>query len=417
MIDLREYQRTAVDQAKVILLERGCVYIAGEPRVRKTPMAIVIAKEVGWKNVCILTKKNAMSGIMYWTNQETMIRWTITNYEQAHKLQNTYDGYIVDEAHNMGAFPVPTKRTKVIKALIGIKKVIFLSGSPTPESKSQIFHQFWLCMYGPFREFSNFYKFAKEYVTVKKKWVNGWQINDYTNANGERIDQMTMPYTVTVSQAEAGFESFVEEEILYVQIDERLYKLMDILKKRKVYKMISGDMIICDTPVKMQSVFHQLSSGTIKIGEDKRVTIDESKAWFIKSKFAGQKIAIFYRYIEEGTVIRKVFPDWTDESDVFNSRTNLTYVKQMVSGREGSNLATADALVMYNIDFSATTYWQVRARMQELDRKTASKLYWIFSKRGLEQYVYQAVVKKKKYTSDYFKSDMKMIGSEQLTLV
>jgi hypothetical protein len=41
---------------------------------------------------------------------------------------------------------------------------------------------------------------------------------------------------------------------------------------------------------------------------------------------------------------------------------------QIVAGREGVNLSTADALVFYNIDFSATSYWQARARLQTKDR-------------------------------------------------
>jgi hypothetical protein len=82
----------------------------------------------------------------------------------------------------------------------------------------------------------------------------------------------------------------------------------------------------------------------------------------------------------------------------------------VVSGREGTNLSTADALVMYNIDFSATSYWQARARMQTKDRIKASKLYWIFSEKGIEHFVYKAVVKKQNYTKKFFSKDMKFIG-------
>lgn len=416
MIELREYQRETVEKAKIILKEKNCVYIAAEVRTGKSPISITVAKEMGWRKVCIITKKNAISGIAKFTAMEPSIRWTLTNYEQAHKLFNDFDGFIIDEAHSLGAFAPPSKRARVCKELIGIKPVIFLSGTPNPESKSQLFHQFWVCKYGPFRHYATFYKFAKDYVNVKQKWVNGWQINDYSHTVDDKIDAAVKPYMVTLSQVDAGFSSLVEEEILYVNIDERLYDLMNLLKKKKVYTTKSGKTIICDTPVKMQSVFHQLSSGTIKINEDREV-FDESKAWFIKTKFAGQKIAVFYKFIEEGNVLRRLFPNNTDDPEFFNKKSDITYIKQMVSGREGSNLSTADALVMYNIDFSATTYWQVRARMQELERTKASKLYWIFSRRGLEQYVYKAVVEKMDYNTSYFKKDVKLIGTEQLMLI
>jgi hypothetical protein len=194
---------------------------------------------------------------------------------------------------------------------------------------------------------------------------------------------------------------------------------MKLLKRDKYYKMKCGDEIIVDTGVRLQSLFHQISSGTLNItiieptengkGKKKHIrhTLDESKAWFIKSKFAGQKIAIFYKFIEEGNVIRRVFQNHTDDENVFNSSSDSTYVRQMISGREGTNVSTADAVVMYNIDFSATTYWQIRARMQEKERTKASKLYWAFSERGIERRVYKAVGQKKDYTLSYFKKDLK----------
>jgi len=77
---------------------------------------------------------------------------------------------------------------------------------------------------------------------------------------------------------------------------------------------------------------------------------------------------------------------------------------QVISGREGTNLSAADYLVMYNIDFSATSYWQARDRMTVQGRKE-NKVFWIFSRRGIEEKVMKAVTKKKKYTVNVFKRD------------
>ncbi len=73
--------------------------------------------------------------------------------------------------------------------------------------------------------------------------------------------------------------------------------------------------------------------------------------------------------------------------------------------REGINLSTADALIMLNIDFSAVSYWQARARMQNKDREEASKVYWLFAEGGIEEKIYKAVKDKKDYTLSYFKND------------
>lgn len=411
-MQLRDYQERIRDQAYEIILKLGIAYLALEPRVGKTITSLSLAKKLGSKKVCFITKKKAISSIEsdYSKSGISFDEFIAVNYEQTHKLNPIYDLYICDEAHCLGQYAKPSNRTKQLKSIIGSTRVILLSGTPNPESFSQIYHQFWISAHGPFVKYKTFYQWARDYVNVKKKYIRSMQINDYSEAKAEMVKGAIEPYMVTLSQQEAGFTSFVDEEILYVPIDERIYKVMARLKKDKLYTMKSGDVILCDTPVKMQSVFHQLSSGTLKIDETKRVTIDESKAWFIKSRFAGQKIAIFYKFIQEGEVLRKVFPDNTDSPEEFNKHDHLTFICQIVSGREGTNLSTSDALVMYNIDFSAVSYWQSRARMQTHGRTKASKLYWIFSERGLEKFVHRAVVKKQNYTKDYFVKDIKLIG-------
>jgi hypothetical protein len=415
MIQLRSEQRTTVDSAKIILAAKRCVYIAAEVRTGKNFMSFTTAKESNWNRVGFITKKKALIGVNKdyndWSDKFDLFH--ALNFEQVHKLHDLkVDGWIIDEAHALGQHPKPSQRTKAIKELVGDKPVIWLSGSPHPETPSQIYHQFWVSQYGPFQRYVNFYKWSKDFVNVKQRKINGWMVNDYSHAKEEEIKEAIRPYMVHLSQEDAGFTSMVEEEILKVPIDEKMYSLMERLKRDKIYTLKSGEAIIADTPARLQSLYHQLSSGTLTITEidsknekeiKKRFTFDESKAWFIKSKFVGHKIAIFYKFIAEGELLRKLFPDNTADPEEFNKRNDLTFICQIISGREGVNLSTADALVMYNIDFSATSYWQARARMQTKDRVKASKLYWIFSEKGIEKEVHKAVSNKKNFTLQFFK--------------
>lgn len=419
MIELRADQRTTVDKGKEILKRYNLLYMACQVRVGKTIMSMTIAKELGFMRVCFITKRMAISSIKadYMKLGHEFQRFNITNFEQAPNLFPEYDVFIIDEATSIAAYPKPGKYCQAIKKLVGKKPIILMSGTPHPESPSQIFHQYWVSYYSPFSIFKNFYGWSKEYVKhydirdgsgrvikrqVKQKYLGGFTVNDYSEGIDEKIKEITKHYTVTLSQQEAGFKSDVDEEILWVDIDPKMYQLMKVLKRDKVYKMKNGNHIIADTPVKMQSLFHQISSGTVITEEDSRHTLDESKAKFIKQKFAGKKIAIFFKFIEEGNLLRKYFPLNTSVPEIFNERDDVTFICQVVSGRMGVNLSSADALVMYNIDFSATTYFQARARMQSQTRTKASKLYWIFSKEGLEKHVYDAVCRKKNFTTSYF---------------
>jgi hypothetical protein len=135
------------------------------------------------------------------------------------------------------------------------------------------------------------------------------------------------------------------------------------------------------------------------------MVIDLSKAKFIKERFKYQKIGIFYKFKEELTALQEVFGDkLTTELSVFED-TDKHIALQIVSGREGISLKKADCLVYYNIDFSATSYWQSRDRMTTKDR-LENKIYWIFSNGGIEDMVYKAVSKKKDYTLSHFKRDL-----------
>ena len=417
--ELRSYQIDLANKGLAILRQHGLTYLAMQPRTGKTLTALQIAKLYGAKRVLVLTKLKAIDSIKSdYAQLNPGFRITVWNYESLHKLVWDFDLIICDEAHVLSAYAKPSKRTKQLKEFVNHIPIIYLSATPTAESYSQIYHQLWISNRSPFARWSNFYKFAKEFVNVKKKWLSGFQINDYSDAKEKEIMAIIKPLMISFSQEEAGFKSVVEEKIIYCPIDERLYQLMKILKKDKVYTLKSGDTIVADTPVRLQSIMHQLSSGSVITGEDatrKYHILDRSKALFIKKEFAGKKMCIFYKYISEGNILREVFPNYTDSPEEFNSRSDLHFICQFASGSLGTNVSSADVLIAYNIDFSATIYFQFKERTQTFTREKNSPLYWIFSEHGIEKYIYEAVSNKLDFTNIYFKKIAGKIG--QLSLV
>ena len=121
------------------------VYLAMEVRIGKTLTSMGIAHFLKAENVLFLTKKKAISSIE--SDYELLapdFDITVINYESMHKIpQRGWDFVILDEAHGMGAFPKPSKRAKDVKNLLAQNRarVILLSGTPTPESYSQMYHQ------------------------------------------------------------------------------------------------------------------------------------------------------------------------------------------------------------------------------------------------------------------------------------
>jgi hypothetical protein len=190
--------------------------------------------------------------------------------------------------------------------------------------------------------------------------------------------------------------------VLEVEMQPIIYKIIDKLKKYLVVtSSISGKTIVADTAVKLQQKIHQLCSGTIKYEDGSIQIIDNSKALFIKEKFKDNKIAIFYNFVAELDMLKETVGNkLTTDLDEFNT-TDKWIALQIVSGREGISLAKADALVMFNIQFSAVSYFQSKDRLTTKDREV-NNVFWIFSKDGIEQNIYNAVSKKLDYTNSIF---------------
>jgi len=130
--------------------------------------------------------------------------------------------------------------------------------------------------------------------------------------------------------------------------------------------------------------------------------VSTNKVNYIAKKFDGQKIAILYVYQAEGDLLKQKFKNWTSNEDIFRENDDVVFIAQIRSAREGVDLSTADCLVMYSIDFSATSYFQGKARIQSKNRTKPARLYWIFSDGGIGPYVYSAVSKKKNFTQSYY---------------
>jgi len=404
-IKLRPYQDSISTQATKNILDDGFVYLAMEVRTGKTLTSLSIAQKLNCKNVLFVTKKKAISSI---ENDYNLLlpsyEIEIINYESIHKVESLdrFDLIVLDEAHSMGAFPKPSKRAKQVKEII--KKhnpyVILLSGTPTPESYSQFYHQVYGIKKNPFTSFKNFYRFCDTYVDVTERKINGLMIKDYSKGR-DSITEAMRPHTISYSQKEAGFKVDTREHTLYVPMSKLTYRLTSELKKKLV---IEGkeEVILADTPVKLMMKLHQMFSGTVKFESGNSTILDLSKAEYIYDNFGLVKIGIFYKFKEELNALKKVYGDslCTELSEFEN--TNKSIALQIVSGREGISLRKAEALVYYNIDFSATSYWQSRDRMTTKER-LESDVYWIFSEGGIEKDIYQAVSKKKNYTLSHFK--------------
>jgi len=405
-LKFRKYQSEIIDKAFDVLVKYGFVYLSMQVRTGKTLTAMGTAQKLGVDNMLFVTKKKAISSIEDdYKLLSPKFHLTVINYESLHKVAGKYECIVLDEAHGMGAYPKPSKRTKMIKQIIKKQNpfVILMSGTPTPESFSQMYHQVYACPHNPFRNYTNFYKFAKDYVNVVQIRIGAMPHNNYSSGKQSILDQMK-PYMISYTQKEAGFKVETIEKVLKVKMSDLTYNMVKQLKKNLVIEG-TDEVVLADTGVKLMSKLHQLFSGTVKFESGKATVLDLSKAEFIRTQFKNQKIGIFYKFKAEYDALKEVYGDaLTNDLKEFKT-TDKNIALQVVSGREGISLKEADCLVNYNIDFSALSYWQSRDRMTTKD-SIQNDVYWIFSEKGIEEKIYRAVTKKKDYTLKHFEKDL-----------
>ena len=146
-----------IKNAVSVLNRYKFVYLSMQVRTGKTLTAMGVAQKLKIKRMLFVTKKKAISSIeVDYKKLTPNYDMVVINYESLHKVQGRFDFIVLDEAHSMGAYPKPSKRTERVKQLIKNSNpyVVLMSGTPTPESFSQIYHQVYSCPNNPFNSMS-----------------------------------------------------------------------------------------------------------------------------------------------------------------------------------------------------------------------------------------------------------------------
>ena len=165
---------------------------------------------------------------------------------------------------------------------------------------------------------------------------------------------------------------------------------------------IDGNAILGDTPAKLLTKLHQLSSGTVIAENGLHLTFDKSKAEFVRKQFAEKKVALFYVYQSEAELLQSVFQNWTDSPEVFQLSTDKVFISQVRRAREGVRLDTADALIFFNLEFSFLSYEQGRNRLVSKERTAPADVYFLCSDCGIESKILDAVHGKQDFTLSWF---------------
>lgn len=380
-----------------ILKTKGYVYINGQPRSGKTLTSILVAEETAASKVMVLTKKAAIEGWLKFTELASKT-YTVINYEQLGKIENRtikfkynpndYQLVIIDESHNIGAFPKPSARQKVIKVFCKDLPHIHLSGTPIIESACTIYHQMALGRFNPFYTYLNFYHFHREFGIPSSIWIRGQQVPQYDKFKPELLD-VIQRFTVYMSQADAGITTEVKDEVHYIELDSITKALYNKLLNDKVVKFNDDNELIADSTMKLRTALHQLEGGTIKLDDDYIILPQATKAEYIKQKFGDtEDIGIMCHFIAERTKLRQIFK----HAQLFSSNAHA----------EGVDLSYLKHFIIYSSDYSGARFVQRRERIANINGSNTTTVHHILVKKAISDQVYAMVSKKRDFNNATF---------------
>ena len=402
-MELYEHQEELINQAKPILRKYKLVYIAAETRTGKTLAAIHLLKD-DFKKILVVTKKKAISSWNSDIKLSKVKNFDVINYESIHKMDSKeYDVIVLDEAHSIGSYPKSSQRAKQLKEMAKDKSIVYLSATPSAETYSQIFHQLWVSSFTPFEE-KSFYKWYKNYGEEYSIFINGMFIKQYKRSYEDMIMDKINHLIVTMTKEKANFDVFVNERIHQVEVNENYLNALDYFRNNRIIT-IDGNEIVAETSASALNKLHQLNGGTIKVNDKLSLIVSNHKVNYIKENLGNdEKIVILCNYIKERDLLLTRLANSTDEVEEFKNGSFKYFIGHIKTFSEGVDFSYADSMIIYSLNFSATTYLQSKERLANKKRVKPIVVHYLFTKGGIDEYIYQAVSNKMNFTNSYYKS-------------
>jgi len=387
------YQTELADIAYEILREDMIVYLAMEERTGKSLTAILVAEMCDQvETVLIITKKKALDGWFETLEKFKHTKaYTVVNYHKACKVKKRYDLVILDESHNyISAFPKVGKLWKDVKKLTNFVPLIYISATPYGQGPQQLFHQFALSSWSPWKHYANFYNWFRMYGKPYSIEINSINIPQYDRVDIDFVLGCVNHLFVTATRKALGFTHEPVDVVHDITLSSPTKDVYNDLVKHDLVELSVGT-VLCESSSKLRTSLHQLEGGTIKIDINRYVLANTEKVDFILNKFGDvSSLVIMYNYIAEKQKLEQHFKN--------------ALILQATSYAEGVDLHEYQDLVIYSQDFSTARHTQRRARQSNKKRNTPINVHFLLVKGAISAQVYKTVsLNKRNFVDSVFK--------------
>ena len=385
----------------------GLALLWGQIRSGKTRAFLDASRQY---KTLVVTKKDSQGGILS-EAKELGLNIDVINYHSIQKMNpDDYELIILDESHLYISSATPKHPTiwlEVVKFTKG-KRLIFASGTPTPEGYGGLYRMLALSTWSPF-PYKRFTLWFKDYGIPSTTYTRDREIPSYKKTKAKLIKSKIKHLIVNLTRLDTGHVHEAKDVHHFVSLSKKQQKIQNSFDKKKLW--LKGGMdILTDTPVKYLSKCHQLAGGVSIKGEP---LAEDNPDWDGKDKkteflytpqtYKFKKLPPKVKYIQENfdPETTMILSYYQDEQELLKSLFPHTgSVTKMSTGVDLSHFKT---MVIYSMAFSSANFQQVKGRMLNIKRDTPVSVHYLLS--GIDKYVIEAVEAKESFTSSWFKTN------------
>lgn len=317
----------------------------------------------------------------------------ITNFNP-----DSYGAIIIDEAHNLGAFPKRNHNSKKVRAFANNLPKIELSGTPMAESPAQMFHQFSMGKYSPFQH-ASFYKWHREFGVPYSKNIGARSIIMYDHVKWENVlESIYYKYTIVMTQEDAGISKDLQAIDVehYVELEPKTIERIKALKSDKFIRIREVTTaegmpldVVADSTMAERIYMHMIEQGVIKVDGIDYILHNDEKINYILDKFGdSEDVGIMCNFVAE----RKKLKQYFKHAKIYSS----------TSKAEGVDLSFLKHFIILSSNYSGVKFIQRRERTVNVEGSNTLEVHHILTKGAISEAVYKTVSQKLDFNNEVY---------------
>lgn len=411
---------SAIEELMYDRMEISKVLIIAPIRVATSTWPSEIKK---WDNirhltysVVVGTPKQRISALneeadIYIINRENVV-WLMDN----HKWD--YDMVVIDELSSFKNNQA--KRFKALKKkIVKCKRVVGLTGTPTPNGLIDLWPQIYLLDQGE-RLGRTLGAYRERYFKPGRS--KGYIVYEYIPLDTAKTDIFDKLADVCISMRKEDYLDMPDRvyQDVEVNLEPKALKAYQTFEKESVLELANSDDIVAVNAAAISNKLQQFANGAIYDENRKYTILHDSKIEALKELIEeanGQPVIVFYNFKHDQARIQQEFEtrELNTDKDIeeWNQGKIPILLAHPASIGHGLNLQDGGHIIIwFGLTWSLELYQQANDRLYRNGQKNTVSVYHIVAKDTIDQRILEALTKKEKVQDslmDYMKAKMEEI--------